>query len=94
MAEGGPFGCVVSHGDYFVFDGEVTLELRKGPYTFLIEAGPEYETRPGSFTIKRRAEDDTEVVLKRRVDMSAEGWWAGDLDVRQRYQDFNASRGS
>jgi len=75
--------AIVSYGDSFVFDGEVTLELRKGPYTFLIEAGPEYETRPGSFTIERRAEDDTEVVLKRRVDMQAEGWWAGDLDVRQ-----------
>ena len=29
----------ISHGDYFVFDGEVTLQLKKGPYTFLIEAG-------------------------------------------------------
>ncbi len=80
--------AIVSHGDYFVFDGEVTLELRKGPYTFLIEAGPEYETRPGSFTIERRAEDDTEVVLKRRVDMQVEGWWAGDLDVRKNPRDL------
>ncbi len=78
----------ISHGNYFVFDGEVTLELRKGPYSFLIEAGPEYETRPGHFTIERRANDDTEVVLKRRVDMAAEGWWAGDLDVRQRFKDL------
>ncbi|NOY30636.1 MAG: CehA/McbA family metallohydrolase [Planctomycetes bacterium] len=81
-------GAIVSYGDSFVFDGEVTLELRKGPYTFLIEAGPEYETRPGSFSIKRRAEDDTEVVLKRRVDMQAEGWWASDLDVRQNARDL------
>jgi len=80
--------AAVSHGDYFVFDGEVTLELRKGPYTFLIEAGPEYETRPGRFTIERRAEDETEVVLKRRVDMQAEGWWAGDLDVRHSSRDL------
>ncbi len=74
------------HDDYFVFDGQVTLELRKGPYTFLIEAGPEYQTRPGHFTIERHAEDSTEVVLERRVDMQAEGWWAGDLDVRHRPQ--------
>ena len=78
----------VSHGDYFVFDGQVTLELRKGPYQFLIEAGPEYQTRPGHFTIDRHAEDSTEVVLNRRVDMQAEGWWAGDLDVRHRPQDL------
>lgn len=78
---------VVSHGNYIVFDGQIVLELRKGPYTFLIEAGPEYETRSGNFTIERSAEDDTEVVLKRRVDMRAEGWWAGDLDVRHRHED-------
>ncbi len=78
---------VVSHGDYFVFDGEVTLELRKGAYQFLIEAGPEYHTRPGHFTIERHAEDETEVVLQRQVDMQDEGWWAGDLDVHQRGKD-------
>ncbi len=79
---------IVTHADYFVFDGQVTLELRKGPYEFLIEAGPEYQTRPGNFTIERHAEDSTEIVLQRRVDMQAEGWWAGDLDVRHRSQDL------
>ncbi len=79
---------IVSHADYFVFDGQVTLELRKGPYEFLIEAGPEYQTRPGHFKIKRHAEDSTEIVLQRRVNMQAEGWWAGDLDVRHRPQDL------
>jgi len=79
---------VITHDDYFVFDGQVTLKLRKGPYEFLIEAGPEYQTRPGHFTIERRAEDSTEITLERRVDMQAEGWWAGDLDVRQRTQDL------
>lgn len=79
---------IVSQGDYFVFEGEVTLELRKGPYQFLIEAGPEYQTRPGHFTIQRHAEDSTEVALQRRVNMQQEGWWAGDLDVRQRAKDL------
>ena len=79
---------IVSHGDYFVFDGLVTLQLRKGSYRFLIEAGPEYQTRPGRFTIDRHAEDSTEVVLRRRVNMQEEGWWAGDLDVRQREKDL------
>ncbi len=79
---------IVSHADYFVFDGQVTLELRKGSYEFLIEAGPEYQTRPGHFKIERHAEDSTEIVLQRRVDMQAEGWWAGDLDIRHRTQDL------
>ena len=79
---------IVAHGDYFVFDGSVTLELRRGTYQFLIEAGPEYQTRPGNFQIDRHAEDSTEVALKRRVDMQAEGWWAGDLDVRHSPHDL------
>ena len=79
---------IVSQGAYFVFDGEVTLELRKGSYNFFIDAGPEYQTRPGHFTIDRNAEDSTEVRLRRRVNMQAEGWWAGDLDLRHREQDL------
>lgn len=78
-----PKGAVALDG-YFVFDGEVTLELRKGSYEFLIEAGPEYQTRPGHFRIERHAEDSTDVVLQRRVNIQGEGWWAGDLDVQQK----------
>lgn len=78
----------ISVDGYFVFAGEVTLELRKGAYQFLVEAGPEYQTRTGHFTIERHAEDGTEVTLQRRVNMQTEGWWAGDLDVRHRVQDL------
>jgi len=73
-------GAVALDG-YLVFDGEITLKLRRGNYEFFLEAGPEYETRVGHFTIDRRADDATEVVLKRHVNMREEGWWAGDLDV-------------
>jgi hypothetical protein len=76
-----PEGAVVA-GESIYFDGEATLELRRGAYSFVIEAGPEYITRPGHFTLDRHAEDATEVQLNRRVDMRAEGWWAGDLDVQ------------
>lgn len=65
------------------FDGEVVLKLRRGNYQFLIEAGPEYRTRPGTFEIKRRAEDAKQVTVLRRIDMKSESWWAGDLDVRE-----------
>lgn len=65
------------------FDGEVVLKLRRGNYQFLIEAGPEYRTRPGTFEIQRRAEDSKQVTVLRRIDMKSESWWAGDLDVRE-----------
>ncbi|MEQ8210043.1 MAG: hypothetical protein RH917_09445 [Lacipirellulaceae bacterium] len=66
------------------FDGEVVLKLRRGNYQFLIEAGPEYRTRPGTFEIQRRAEDAKQVSVLRRIDMKSESWWSGDLDVREK----------
>ena len=73
---------VVSRDDYIVFDGQVDLELRQGAYEFTIEAGPEYQTRLGHFTIEKHAQDAKQIVLRRQVQMSDEGWWAGDLDVK------------
>lgn len=67
--------------DGLYFDGTVTLPLRKGGYRFVLEAGPEFQTRPGTFDIERRAEDFHRVALRRRVDMRAEGWFAVDCDV-------------
>ena len=75
-----PEGAIFRDG-YVVFDGQITLELRKGDYRFLIEAGPEYRTRSGHFTIERHAEDNSSITLRRHVNMREHGWWAGDLDV-------------
>lgn len=72
---------VIRTGDSLVFEGQVPLRLRKGKYTFEIEAGPEYSTRQGHFTLERHAEDSKEITLARKVNMHEEGWWAGDLDV-------------
>jgi len=68
--------------DGIYFEGTIVLELRRGNYTFLIEAGPEFRTRPGRFEASHRSEGAQEVTLLRRVDMQSEGWWAGDLDVQ------------
>jgi hypothetical protein len=76
-----PEGAVFA-GESIYFDGQVTLGLRRGQYQFLAEAGPEFITRPGKFTIDRHAEDTIEIPLERKVDMHQEGWWAGDLDVQ------------
>ena len=75
-----PGATVLDDGIYFT--GSVDLRLRRGNYQFLIEAGPEYRTRPGHFTIERRGEGAEDVTLLRRVDMASEGWFAGDLDVQ------------
>jgi hypothetical protein len=73
---------VIVQGGAITFDGEITLELRKGAYTFDMMSGPEFQTRQGHFTIDRHAEDAKQIDFSRIVDMQREGWWAGDLDVQ------------
>jgi hypothetical protein len=74
--------------DHFVFPGEITLTLPLGEYSFELERGPEYVERSGRFTINRFADDSKEVDMLRFVDMSAHGWWSGDLEVRRPAQDI------
>ncbi len=69
------------HHDHFVFDGTIDLKLPKGQYSFELERGPEYVTRSGHFTINDFADDVKTVALARFVDMSADGWWSGELCV-------------
>jgi hypothetical protein len=69
--------------DHFLVPGKIVLTLPLGHYTFEIERGPQYTVRTGHFTINRFADDAKEVEMRRHVDMSAEGWYSGDLDVRR-----------
>lgn len=69
--------------DHFVFPGELTLHLPKGGFTFDLERGLEYLTRSGHFTMNDASDDVKQIDLQRFVEMAAEGWWSGDLDVRR-----------
>ena len=69
--------------DHFVFPGKIMLKLPLGNYSFVIERGLEYLNMDGRFTINQFADDSKQVELRRFVDMSADGWWSGDLDVRR-----------
>ncbi len=71
-------------GDHFVFYDKIELKLPLGSYKFVMERGPEYLVRTGHFTINHYADDRKTVDLKRFVEMAAEGWYAGDLDVYRR----------
>ena len=46
-------------------------------------AGLEYLDQNGRFTFEAFADDSKQIELHRFVDMAAEGWWSGDLDVRR-----------
>ena len=73
--------------DHFVVPGRITLELPVGDYSFELERGPEYVDRSGHFTIVPFADDSKEVDLRRFIQMSAHGWWSGDLEVRRPVRD-------
>lgn len=74
--------------DHFVLPGKIVLKLPIGDYTFVIERGLEYLDRDGHFTINHFADDSTQVDLRRFIDMSVDGWWSGDLDVRRPARDM------
>ena len=75
-------------GDHFYLSGTATLGLRRGDYVFKMDAGPEYRTQNGSFTIDRYADDDKSVEMRRFADLAAEGWFAGDLDSQRSSRDL------
>lgn len=74
--------------DHNAISGNVLLKLPNGNYEFLIERGLEYLWRKGHFTIENHADDSKRVELRRFVDMSADGWYSGDLDVRRPSDDI------
>jgi hypothetical protein len=74
--------------DHFSLPGKLLLKLPLGEYTFLLERGPEYLDWTGNFTIQNFADDSKRVELRRFIDMAADGWWSGDLDVRRPVHDI------
>ncbi|MBW3595962.1 MAG: CehA/McbA family metallohydrolase [Planctomycetes bacterium] len=74
--------------DHFVFEGQITLKLRPGRYSFEVERGPEYRVRTGYFTIERTSKDAKTVDMPRFVNMAEEGWWSGDLHVHRPSEDI------
>lgn len=75
-------------GNHFYLSGTATLGLRRGDYVFKMDAGPEFRTQNGSFTIDRYADDEKNVEMRRFADMAAEGWFAGDIDSQRSARDL------
>ena len=65
--------------DHAYFDGTTVLELRRGPFRFDLDAGPEYRTRSGHFTIERHADDSERIEMRRFANLDEEGWFGADL---------------
>ncbi|MBA61154.1 MAG: hypothetical protein CMJ76_02200 [Planctomycetaceae bacterium] len=73
--------------DHFVCNGKVRLRVSPGDYYFEIERGPEYRIHEGKFRMLPGARVSKVIPLKRILDMSQEGWYAGDLHIRRDLKD-------
>jgi hypothetical protein len=69
--------------DHFACDGGARLELPAGAYRWEVERGPEYRRASGRVELEGGEETELEVILERRIDLAARGWWSGDLHVHR-----------
>ncbi|MGD9127307.1 MAG: hypothetical protein PVH19_07990 [Planctomycetia bacterium] len=74
--------------DHMAIPGNIKLRLPNGIYYFEIERGLEYLHQRGHFKIENFADDVKTVELRRFVDMSENGWWSGDFEVRRPVKDI------
>ena len=74
---------------YFCFFGKHVFKVPKGPYTYIIEKGPEYRTLSGKFEITKDATDGVTIEIPRFTNMSEKGWWSGDLYIKRRELDIS-----
>lgn len=79
---------VAHHGDHFYIDGATLLELRRGQYTFDLDAGWERRTQSGDFEIQRHAQDAKTIKINAFADLAKEDWRGADLDANRQLHDL------
>jgi hypothetical protein len=78
-----PEGELPRRVDHLAFDGERVVSLSPGKYSYAIERSPEWERAEGEVTLAEGETLEIAVMLERIVDMSAQGWWPGDLHIHR-----------
>jgi hypothetical protein len=74
--------------DHFNCDGEVRLNLRPGLYTYTVERGPDFARVSGRLEVAAGAVREHEVVLRRAIDLAAQGWYSGETHVHRPPEDM------
>jgi hypothetical protein len=69
--------------DHFVCPGEAKLELSPDIYTVEVERGPEFSAYHRTFAVAEGMTTNVTATLRQLVDLSAEGWWSGELHVHR-----------
>jgi len=70
---------------YFHSRGAAVLTLPPGEYRILATHGLEYGAVAAKATVAANASADARLVLTRIDDLTARGWWSGDLHVHMNY---------
>ncbi len=73
---------------HFTCEGNATLTLPPGSYTYALEKGPEFTRATGTVKIGDNAPETIAASLQRIAHMAAEGWWSGDLHVHRPPEDM------
>lgn len=82
---------VAPYKEHFYVDGQTSLGLRRGQYTFKLSAGPEHQSVSGHFEIERRAEDSKTIEVRRVVRLPKEGWHASDMLAERGGKDLDVA---
>lgn len=69
--------------DHLAVDGETTLTIPADTYSYALERSPEWRSVEGAVTVVEGKDTSLRVSLDRLVDLSAKGWYSGDLHVHR-----------
>ncbi|PHS00314.1 MAG: hypothetical protein COA78_24130 [Blastopirellula sp.] len=79
---------VPNWGNHFSFVSKVILELPPGEYHFELEAGPQYLTQTGYFTLKSGDQDNKTIEMQRFAHLEKQNWYSGDLHLQRHPTDI------
>ncbi|MGD9857995.1 MAG: hypothetical protein AB7U20_23870, partial [Planctomycetaceae bacterium] len=73
--------------DHLSFDGERTVSLPAGRYSYAIERSPEWERVAGEVTLGAGERREIAAKLNRIADLSERGWYSGDLHIHRELEE-------
>lgn len=73
--------------DHFVCDGNATLNLPDGTYSYTVERGPEFSAATGQFQLRDDQSQSITARLHRLVNLAEEGWFSGETHVHRPLKD-------
>lgn len=76
-----------SWNDHFVCEGAVPIDAPPGRYRLEVERGPEHSAFAEEVVVEAGGSKKIVVELRRLADLSAEGWWSGELHVHRPLKD-------